>query len=182
MISMTGQEVIDYIRKYKLKDAEVDICNMDFSVDLPDGSWLNYDIEEDEVKHLPNPDDAKIECNYISYEESMNLRFPKTENLRARRYRILVTNGNYTVPETLMSSITDAFRERFSDLCSEPGKSSTYKEKISFYKDIIYVLATKENFNKILEQIEYERVPSVPPVGRTHYIFKGFKEENNETN
>ncbi len=177
MVVMTGQQVIDFIRQHKLKDAEVEIDNMDFTIDLPDDTWLEYDIEDEDVKHYPNPDEWQIGPDVISYEEAMNLRFPKKESLRPRRYRILVTNGNYTVPETLMTSLTDAFRERFSDLCSEPGKSSTYKEKISFYKDIIYVLATKENFNKILEQIEYERVPSVPPVGRTHYIFKGFKEE-----
>ena len=174
---MTGQEIIDYISKNKLKDAELmyGYGELPFEVILPNGYWLKYDPFNDCVTHFGNPENEEF-CEDISLEEAMNLRFPKKESLRPRRYRIKVPNGNYTVPETLMTNLTDAFRERFSDLCSEPGKRSNYKENISFYEDIIYVLATKENFNKILEQIEYERVPSVPPCGRTYYIFKGFKE------
>ena len=189
MSELTGQDVINdisnFIRNNKLQKLELqDFEDLTFSdyLDAEHHDEIEYTLDittwETTIKHIIWDGDGDIiSSSDISSEEAMNLRFPKKESLQPRRYRILVTNGNYTVPETLMVSLTDVFKEKFSDLCSEPGKRSNYKEKISFYEDTIYVLATKENFNKILEQIEYERVPSVPPIGKTYYIFKGFKEE-----
>lgn len=179
MVVMTGQQVIDFIRQHKLKDAEVEIDNMDFTIDLPDDTWLEYDIEDEDVKRYPNPDEWQIGPDVISYEEAMNLRFPtELKKPRARMYTIVI-NGGYSL--SCAQDIFEEFKRRFLPWCSKLGKGSIYKEQIKFVEMRTYykisMFMTKRNFMQVLDQIDYDVSPGG---GKTYYIFTSFKEEGEQ--
>ena len=69
---MTGQELTSYIRNNKLENAELD---EHFTVVLKDGSWLDYDFDNLEIRHFANPDeDWQTPPEFLTEEDALALR------------------------------------------------------------------------------------------------------------
>jgi hypothetical protein len=191
---MTGKDVIkdiyDFIKSNKLQDVELGpFEDLVFSVYLDEEKRdeIEYTFDpvrwEETIKHLVWDIDDGEDCHSttITREEAMKLRFPNNKIVRARRYQILLDGYEYTDPferTDFYLRTTQEIKHRFLPLCAMPGKRSPILEKISMYnfKDHcnIYVFATKENFEKMLSQMEYVKIY---PGGKSYYKFIKFKEE-----
>ena len=182
-------EIKDFIKSNKLEDVEMqDFDDFTFSVFLDEEKC-------EEIQYTLDPTDLEEEIKYflwdreeedIVYEEIMTReqafkrRFPDTKVTRARRYRIVVCSDQLDPFDRTdyLVNIAEEIRRRFLPLCSTPGRYSPILEKIAVrrFRDYqnIDIFATKENFEKMLEQMEYEKIY---PRGRAYYKFIKFKEE-----
>lgn len=68
---MTGQDVIDFIEKHNLQDADLMDDQLNFSIDPTEDctDWLMYDFWEEDVSHFVDG-----EAITISYEEAEKIR------------------------------------------------------------------------------------------------------------
>ena len=104
---------------------------------------------------------------------------PKKKTPRARMYYIVISDR---FGLQFAYDVCEDFKKKFLPLCSELGKHSPYKEKISLHDFTPYgrwyyeidIFATKDNFAKILDTIEYEKISIA---NKTHYKFIRYKEE-----
>lgn len=74
---MTGQEIIDYIRRNKLENECVLDCELKFDVRLKDGSRLGYEINDfsdNMVEHYDFTEDGPRLIEKLTLEEALKLR------------------------------------------------------------------------------------------------------------